>query len=85
MPVGFGAGEEVDVDAADEAGAELDVAGAAAVVGGRLLVALEGREQGGGDDACRTFGEYSGLRDADRGDVTDRVNARESGLRVFAG
>ena len=26
MPVGFGPGEEVDVDAADPAGAELDVA-----------------------------------------------------------
>ena len=75
--------EEVDVDAADETGAELDVAGSTAVVGGRLLAASQSREQGGGDDARRTFGKDSGLRDADRRDVTDGVHTWEAGLQCL--
>ena len=48
--MGFGPAEEVDVDAADAAAAELDVAGAASVVAAGLLAALHSRDQRPGDD-----------------------------------
>ena len=72
------AGEEVDVDPADAAGAELDVAGAAAVVCRRLLAAARPRDERRGDDAGRALGEDAGLGDADRRDVADRVDAGEA-------
>jgi hypothetical protein len=75
--------EEVDVDAADATGAELDVAGSAAVVGGRLRTVSQGREQGGGNHSCRALCEDSSLWDADRGDVTDGVHTRESRLQCL--
>ena len=54
------AGEEVDVDAADEAGTDFDVAEAAAVVGGRLLAAVKGREPRRGIPKRRVVEQFVG-------------------------
>src|SRR6476620_8467398 len=69
----LGAGEEVDVDAADPAAAELDVTGAAPEVRARTLPSPQPRDQGLGDDAGRALGEDAGLRHPGGGDVADRV------------
>jgi hypothetical protein len=52
-----GAGEEVDLDLADAAAAELDVAGAQAVIEGAAAFLAEPREERTGDGARRALSE----------------------------
>ena len=66
LPVLAGAGEEVDVHAPDASAAELDVAGAAAVVGAGPLAVAELGDQLSRDDARGALGEHARLRHAGR-------------------
>src|SRR5690348_9960341 len=58
---GLGAGEEVDVDARDAVGSELDVARAVTGVLGGLLFVSQDRCKVRRDRACGAFREYAGL------------------------
>src|SRR5439155_10765091 len=72
--------QEVDVDAADAAGTELDVAGATPVVSVRPLTAAHARDERLRDDARRSLREHARLRDPDRRDIAHRIDIRETGL-----
>src|SRR5262249_21595895 len=72
------AGEEGDVDPADAASTELDVAGAASLVAARLVLPTGSRDERAGDDTRLALREHARLRHADPRDVADRVHVREA-------
>src|SRR5207302_6560004 len=70
----LGPGEEVDVDAANAAFAELDVTRAAPEVAFGRIAAADLRDDALRDDARGTLGEHARLGYACGGDVADRVH-----------
>ena len=83
VPVGFGP-EKVDVDAADAARPELDVARTAPVVRRRRLGSAPPRDERLGDDARLPLREHPRLGHAHGRDVPDGVHVRKRVARVRA-
>src|SRR5262249_52777857 len=76
--------EEVGLDLADHAVAELDVATPAAFVGGRGRAAGEACGDVIGHHPCRRLREYARLRHGQSGNIAQRIDVRKGSREVRA-